>query len=93
MFPLLDLLIVVLVAIALSGLRCRPNSRRRLRATAQRFEMKDVELPQAMQQVMATQAEAIREKRARPAGDVAGSVSVRVWRQSDAFSIDVARES
>ncbi len=31
----------------------------------QRFEMKDVELPQAMQQVMAMQAEAIREKRAR----------------------------
>ena len=31
----------------------------------QRFEMKDVELPVAMQQVMAIQAEAIREKRAR----------------------------
>ncbi len=31
----------------------------------ERFEMKDVELPQAMQQVMALQAEAIREKRAR----------------------------
>ncbi len=31
----------------------------------QRFEMKDVELPEAMQQVMAMQAEAIREKRAR----------------------------
>jgi regulator of protease activity HflC (stomatin/prohibitin superfamily) len=31
----------------------------------QRFEMKDVELPKAMQQVMAMQAEAIREKRAR----------------------------
>jgi regulator of protease activity HflC (stomatin/prohibitin superfamily) len=31
----------------------------------QRFEMKDAELPQAMQQVMAMQAEAIREKRAR----------------------------
>src|SRR6202161_730019 len=31
----------------------------------QRFEMKDVELPQAMQQGMAMQAEAIREKRAR----------------------------
>src|ERR1700684_476745 len=31
----------------------------------QRYEMKDVELPQAMQQVMAMQAEAIREKRAR----------------------------
>ena len=31
----------------------------------QRFEMKDVELPQAMRQVMAMQAEAIREKRAR----------------------------
>ena len=31
----------------------------------QRFEMKDVELPDAMQQVMAMQAEAIREKRAR----------------------------
>jgi regulator of protease activity HflC (stomatin/prohibitin superfamily) len=29
------------------------------------FEMKDVELPEAMQQVMAMQAEAIREKRAR----------------------------
>ena len=32
---------------------------------AERFEMKDVELPVAMQQVMAMQAEAIREKRAR----------------------------
>ncbi len=32
---------------------------------AERFEMKDVELPEAMQQVMAMQAEAIREKRAR----------------------------
>src|ERR1700684_2052717 len=31
----------------------------------QRFEMKDVELPEAMQQVMAMQGEAIREKRAR----------------------------
>ncbi|WP_295449803.1 SPFH domain-containing protein [uncultured Thiodictyon sp.] len=31
----------------------------------QRFEMKDVELPAVMQQVMAMQAEAIREKRAR----------------------------
>ncbi|GAB3355274.1 SPFH domain-containing protein [Lysobacter tyrosinilyticus] len=31
----------------------------------ERFEMKDVELPIAMQQVMAMQAEAIREKRAR----------------------------
>ena len=31
----------------------------------QRFGMKDVELPKAMQQVMAMQAEAIREKRAR----------------------------
>jgi regulator of protease activity HflC (stomatin/prohibitin superfamily) len=31
----------------------------------QRFELKDVELPVAMQQVMAMQAEAIREKRAR----------------------------
>lgn len=31
----------------------------------QRFEMKDVELPGAMQQVMAMQAEAIREKRER----------------------------
>lgn len=31
----------------------------------ERFEMKDVELPQDMQQVMAMQAEAIREKRAR----------------------------
>ena len=30
-----------------------------------RFEMKDVELPEAMQEVMAMQAEAIREKRAR----------------------------
>ena len=30
----------------------------------ERFEMKDVELPEAMQQVMAMQAEAIREKRA-----------------------------
>jgi regulator of protease activity HflC (stomatin/prohibitin superfamily) len=31
----------------------------------ERFEMKDVELPEAMQQVMAMSAEAIREKRAR----------------------------
>lgn len=31
----------------------------------EKFEMKDVELPAAMQQVMAMQAEAIREKRAR----------------------------
>jgi regulator of protease activity HflC (stomatin/prohibitin superfamily) len=31
----------------------------------ERFEMKDVELPEAMQQVMAMQAEAMREKRAR----------------------------
>jgi regulator of protease activity HflC (stomatin/prohibitin superfamily) len=31
----------------------------------ERLEMKDVELPEAMQQVMAMQAEAIREKRAR----------------------------
>jgi regulator of protease activity HflC (stomatin/prohibitin superfamily) len=31
----------------------------------ERFEMKDLELPEAMQQVMAMQAEAIREKRAR----------------------------
>jgi regulator of protease activity HflC (stomatin/prohibitin superfamily) len=31
----------------------------------ERFEMKDVELPEAMQQVMAMQAAAIREKRAR----------------------------
>jgi regulator of protease activity HflC (stomatin/prohibitin superfamily) len=31
----------------------------------ERLEMKDVELPQAMQQLMAMQAEAIREKRAR----------------------------
>ena len=33
--------------------------------TVERFQMKDVELPEAMQQVMAMQAEAIREKRAR----------------------------
>jgi regulator of protease activity HflC (stomatin/prohibitin superfamily) len=31
----------------------------------ERFEMKDVELPEAMQEVMAMQAEAIRKKRAR----------------------------
>src|SRR5262249_18267700 len=31
----------------------------------ERFEMKDVELPQGMQEVMAMQAQAIREKRAR----------------------------
>jgi regulator of protease activity HflC (stomatin/prohibitin superfamily) len=31
----------------------------------ERFEMKDVELPTAMQEVMAMQAQAIREKRAR----------------------------
>ena len=31
----------------------------------ERFEMKDVELPAAMQEVMAMQAQAIREKRAR----------------------------
>ena len=33
--------------------------------TVDRFEMKDVELPEAMQEVMAMQAQAIREKRAR----------------------------
>lgn len=33
--------------------------------TIERFEMKDVELPEDMQEVMAMQAEAIREKRAR----------------------------
>jgi regulator of protease activity HflC (stomatin/prohibitin superfamily) len=31
----------------------------------QRFEIKDVELPEAMQQAMAMQAEAIREQRVR----------------------------
>jgi regulator of protease activity HflC (stomatin/prohibitin superfamily) len=38
---------------------------RRWGIAVERFEMKDVELPEAMQQVMAMQAEAIREKRAR----------------------------
>jgi regulator of protease activity HflC (stomatin/prohibitin superfamily) len=38
---------------------------RRWGIEVERFEMKDVELPEAMQQVMAMQAEAIREKRAR----------------------------
>lgn len=41
------------------------NSTQRWGLEVERFEMKDVELPSAMQQVMAMQAEAIREKRAR----------------------------
>ncbi len=41
------------------------NSTTRWGVEVERFEMKDVELPEAMQQVMAMQAEAIREKRAR----------------------------
>jgi regulator of protease activity HflC (stomatin/prohibitin superfamily) len=41
------------------------NSTKAWGLEVQRFEMKDVELPIAMQQVMAMQAEAIREKRAR----------------------------
>ena len=41
------------------------SSTQRWGVELERFEMKDVELPQAMQQVMAMQAEAIREKRAR----------------------------
>jgi len=41
------------------------NSTKEWGLEVQRFEMKDVELPAAMQQVMAMQAEAIREKRAR----------------------------
>jgi len=41
------------------------NSTQRWGLEVERFEMKDVELPAAMQQVMAMQAEAIREKRAR----------------------------
>jgi regulator of protease activity HflC (stomatin/prohibitin superfamily) len=41
------------------------NSTTRWGVEVERFEMKDVELPVAMQQVMAMQAEAIREKRAR----------------------------
>jgi len=41
------------------------GSTKRWGLEVERFEMKDVELPEAMQQVMAMQAEAIREKRAR----------------------------
>lgn len=41
------------------------ESTKRWGLAIERFEMKDVELPEAMQQVMAMQAEAIREKRAR----------------------------
>lgn len=41
------------------------NSAREWGLEVERLEMKDVELPEAMQQVMAMQAEAIREKRAR----------------------------
>lgn len=41
------------------------ESTKRWGLEVERFEMKDVELPEAMQQVMAMQAEAIREKRAR----------------------------
>jgi len=41
------------------------DSTQRWGVEVERFEMKDVELPQSMQQVMAMQAEAIREKRAR----------------------------
>ncbi|MDP9127088.1 MAG: SPFH domain-containing protein [Pseudomonadota bacterium] len=41
------------------------DSTKRWGLEVERFEMKDVELPVAMQQVMAMQAEAIREKRAR----------------------------
>src|ERR1700722_15188859 len=41
------------------------DSTKRWGLEIERFEMKDVELPEAMQQVMAMQAEAIREKRAR----------------------------
>lgn len=41
------------------------DSTKRWGMEVERFEMKDVELPAAMQQVMAMQAEAIREKRAR----------------------------
>jgi regulator of protease activity HflC (stomatin/prohibitin superfamily) len=41
------------------------DSTKRWGLEVERFEMKDVELPEAMQQVMAMQAEAIREKRAR----------------------------
>src|ERR1700722_11543587 len=41
------------------------NATTRWGLEVERFEMKDVELPVAMQQVMAMQAEAIREKRAR----------------------------
>ena len=41
------------------------ESTKRWGMAIERFEMKDVELPEAMQQVMAMQAEAIREKRAR----------------------------
>jgi len=58
---------VVVVVILLSGLRVAQEYQRGVvfRLGRYRFEMKDVELPEAMQQVMAMQAEAIREKRAR----------------------------
>jgi len=51
--------------LALTGLRNIIGSATRWGLEVERFEMKDVELPGAMQQVMAMQAEAIREKRAR----------------------------
>jgi regulator of protease activity HflC (stomatin/prohibitin superfamily) len=51
----------------INGLLCEniASSTARWGVEVERFEMKDVELPVAMQQVMAMQAEAIREKRAR----------------------------
>ncbi len=67
MFPLFDVLLLLLIVIALTGLRVAQEYERGVvfRLGRMRFEMKDVELPEAMQQVMAMQAEAIREKRAR----------------------------
>ncbi|MBU6399010.1 MAG: hypothetical protein KGS61_01705 [Verrucomicrobia bacterium] len=60
------LIIGIIVAVLLTGIRIAQEYQRGVVFRLGRFiEMKDVELPEAMQQVMAMQAEAIREKRAR----------------------------
>jgi regulator of protease activity HflC (stomatin/prohibitin superfamily) len=51
----------------------------------ERFEMKDVELPEAMQEVMAMQAQAIREKRAR-------IIKAEAEREASATLADAARQ-
>jgi regulator of protease activity HflC (stomatin/prohibitin superfamily) len=70
MFPLVDLLIVALIVVALSGLRVAQEYERGVVFRLGRYRgLRGPGLywimPQAMQQVMAMQAEAIREKRAR----------------------------